>query len=76
MSDRRSGNGEPIRKSRRGSETRKRNRQVKLSLLPVEDSVMTQLAVAAGHQNLQQFILAEFIEPRMRAAQAAGAAAS
>lgn len=75
MPKRRSDNGE-LRKTRSGSETRQRNRQVKLSLLPTEDHVMTRLAADAGHANLQQYILAEFIQPRMKAAQSAGAAAS
>ncbi|WP_241474176.1 hypothetical protein [Mycolicibacterium neoaurum] len=76
MSQHRSDDNQAVRKTRSGSETRKRNRQVKLSLLPTEDHVLAQLATDAGHSNVQQYILAEFVEPRVRAAQAASAVAS
>jgi hypothetical protein len=49
----------PRRKSRRGSETRQRTEQVKLSLLPAERQTLERMAAAegfAGPGMLQQFI--------------------
>jgi hypothetical protein len=49
----------PRRKSRRGSETRQRTEQVKLSLLPAERQKLERVAADAGFAGpgmLQQFI--------------------
>lgn len=59
---------EVSKRRRSGSETRQRNRQYKLSLLPQEEQVLQQLADEEGLPNIQQYILRKLIEPAMAAA--------
>lgn len=52
-------------KRRSGSETRQRTRQYKLSLLPEEEMVLRQLADEQGLPNIQQYILQNFVIPKV-----------
>lgn len=55
----------PPRKSRRGSETRQRTEQVKMSFLPAERAVLEQIAAEhgfTGNGAVQQLILLRLAE--------------
>ena len=54
------------RKSRSGSNTRKRDKQVKLNLLPKEQELLRELADAGRFQNVQAYIM-DRLRPEMAA---------